>query len=167
MRAGLFMRIDQLGCIEFEDTKRLDYINKAMNGGRSIKWVSLTLLDTVFFYTTYFLSITIYLFTLKPILSISILAIFAPCIISNIIQIKTFRDLENASAPLRRECEYYEGYASDLRETRLWGATAHFKNLYYSCLKKLKPPIAPNSAPTCSSTSPRRSGCLTTNRNSP
>jgi ATP-binding cassette subfamily B protein len=133
----LFKRIDQLNCIEFEDTKRLDYINKAMNGGGNIVWVCLTLLDTLFFYTTYFFLMIIYLFTLKPILSISILAIFVPCLISNIIQIKTFRDLENASAPIKRECDYYESCVSDVRETRLWGVTTHFKNLYYSCLKKL------------------------------
>ena len=118
---SIFKRIDKLDCIDFEDTKRLDYINKAMNGGGNLVWVCLTLLDTVFFYTTYFVLMGIYLFTLKPILSISILAIFIPCLISNIIQIKTFRDLENISAPIRRECDYYESCASDVRETRLWG----------------------------------------------
>lgn len=134
---SIFKRIDKLDCIDFEDTKRLDYINKAMNGGGNLVWVCLTLLDTVFFYTTYFVLMGIYLFTLKPILSISILAIFIPCLISNIIQIKTFRDLENISAPIRRECDYYESCASDVRETRLWGATDYFKKLFYSCLMKI------------------------------
>lgn len=134
---SIFHRIDKLDCIEFEDTNRLDSINKAMNGGGNIVWMCLTLSDTVFFYMTYFILMGIYLFMLKPILSISILAIFIPCLISNIIQIKTFRDLEKISAPIRRECDYYEGCASDVRETRLWGATDHFKKIFYSCLKKL------------------------------
>lgn len=134
---SIFQRVDNMDCIEFEDTERLDYINKAMNGGQNMVWVCLTLLDTVFFYTTYFALMGIYLFTLKPILSISILAIFIPSLISNIIQIKTFRNLENMAAPIRRECECYESYASDVRETRLWGATNYFKKRFYSCLIKL------------------------------
>lgn len=132
---SIFERIDRMNCIEFEDTSRLDYINKAMNGGGNIVWVCLTLLDTIFFYITYFIFMSIYLFTLKPILGISILVIFIPCFISNIIQIRTFRDLEDISAPLRRESNYYENCASDVRETRLWGATDYFKKLFYSCLK--------------------------------
>lgn len=44
----LFKRIDQLDCIEFEDTKRLEYISKAMSGGGNIVWVCLTLLDRWF-----------------------------------------------------------------------------------------------------------------------
>lgn len=83
------------------------------------------------------MTMTAYLFSLKPILSLSILAIFIPCMISNVLQIRIFKDLENASAPLRRECEYYEGCVSDLRETCLWGATDYFKNLFFSCLKRL------------------------------
>lgn len=134
---SIFKRIDELDCIEFEDANRLNNINKAMNGGVNIVWVCLTLLDTVFFYTTYFILMGTYLFTLKPILSISILAIFIPCLISNVIQIRTFKNLEDISAPVRRECNYYESCASDVRETRLLGATDYFKKLFYSCLKKL------------------------------
>lgn len=134
---SIFKRIDTMNCIEFEDANQLDYINQAINGAGNIVWVCLTLLDIIFFYTTYFVLMGIYLFTLKPVLSISILAIFIPCFISNIIQIKTFKDLENISAPIRRECDYYESCASDLRETRLWGATEHFKKLFTLCLKKL------------------------------
>jgi ATP-binding cassette subfamily B protein len=134
---SLFRHIDQLNCIEFEETKRLDFIKKAMGGGGNIVWVCLSLLDIVFFYATYFVLMGVYLFTLKPVLSVSILAIFIPCLISNIIQIKTFKELENNTAPIKRECDYYESCVSDIRETRLWGATDYFKNLYYSCLKKL------------------------------
>jgi ATP-binding cassette subfamily B protein len=133
----IFRRADRMGCVEFEDTKRLDYINKAVKGGENLVWVSLTLLDTVFFYGIYFGSMSCYLFTLNPILCISILAVFIPCMISDIIQIKTFRNLENASAPLRRESDYYEECVSDIRETRLLGAVEHFKKLYFTCLKKL------------------------------
>ena len=133
----LFKRISQLNCIEFEDTRRLDYINKAINGSENIVWVCLTLLDTVLFYGTYFILMSSYLFTLKPILGLCILAVFIPCFASNIIQIKTFRDLEDGSAPLRRESEYYETCVSDVRETRLWGATDYFKKKYFFCLRKL------------------------------
>jgi ATP-binding cassette subfamily B protein len=133
----LFKCIDKLGCIDFESTHKLNYINKAIDGGANIAWISLTVLDIIFFYGTYFVFISSFLFAMKPILSISILAIFTPCLLSNIIQTQMVRDLETASVPIRRECEQYERYTTDIRETRLYGATDYFKRLYFSCLKKL------------------------------
>ncbi|MFQ9984500.1 MAG: ABC transporter ATP-binding protein [Lachnospiraceae bacterium] len=134
---NIYRRVDQMDCIEFEDAKRLDYINQAIHGAEDLVWVCLTLLDTIFFYTTYFVFMGIYLYTLKPVLSISILAIFLPCLISNFIKIRTFHDLETVSAPIRRECDYYESCAADVRETRLWGVNDYFKQRFYSCLKTL------------------------------
>jgi ATP-binding cassette subfamily B protein len=131
---NIFKKIASLNCLEFEDTERLDYINKAQNGGRNLVWVSLTLLDTFFFYTKYFLFMSIFLFTLNPVLILSVLAIFIPCLISNIIQIKTFRNLEDEAAPIRRESNYYESCACDIRETRLLGATEYFKQMFFSSL---------------------------------
>lgn len=137
IKLKIFKKIDRMECIDFENTKRLDFINKGICGGENLVWVCLTLIDTIFFYATYFVMMGIYLFTLNPILSISILVIFIPSALSNIIQTKSFKDLENKSAPIRRECDYYKGCVSDLRETRLLGATQYFRSLYLSCLKKL------------------------------
>lgn len=132
----IFKRIDELNCAQFESTKKLDMINKAVSGSDSTVWVGFTLMDVFLFYTTYFLSMGVYLFQLKPVLSVCIVVVFLPCYLTDLISIKKFRMLEDKSAPIRRESEYYEKYASDIKETRILGVTDHFKKLF--CLKLTK-----------------------------
>lgn len=133
----IFRKIDTLSCAAFEDTQKLDQLNKAVNGGKNLMWIAGTLTDSVFFYTTYFLSMGAYLFTLKPILCVSILLVFLPSLCSNFIQLRTFRHLEDLSAPIRRECDYYEQCAADLKDTRILGITGYFKNLFSKALRQL------------------------------
>lgn len=132
----IFKKIDELNCAQFESTKKLDMINKAVSGSDSTVWVGFTLMDVFLFYTTYFLSMGVYLFQLKPVLSVCIVVVFLPCYLTDLISIKKFRMLEDKSAPIRRESEYYEKYASDIKETRILGVTDHFKKLF--CLKLTK-----------------------------
>lgn len=132
----IFKKIDELNCAQFESTKKLDMINKAVSGSDSTVWVGFTLMDVFLFYKTYFLSMGVYLFQLKPVLSVCIVVVFLPCYLTDLISIKKFRMLEDKSAPIRRESEYYEKYASDIKETRILGVTDHFKKLF--CLKLTK-----------------------------
>lgn len=85
--------IDRLNMVEFEDTHRLDFINKAITGSQNLVWVCLTLLDLVFFYTIYFGFMGWYLFTLKPILGLSIVIVFIPCVLSKFAQILSFKKI--------------------------------------------------------------------------
>jgi ATP-binding cassette subfamily B protein len=62
----LFKKIANLDALEFEKTERLDHINKADAGGDNVVWVSLTLLDGILFYGTYFVAMGIFFFTLRP-----------------------------------------------------------------------------------------------------
>lgn len=133
----IFKKIDELNCAQFESTKKLDMINKAVSGSDSTVWVGFTLMDVFLFYTTYFLSMGVYLFQLKPVLSVCIVVVFLPCYLTDLISIKKFRMLEDKSAPIRRESEYYEKYASDIKETRILGVTDHFKKLFCLKLRKL------------------------------
>ncbi len=136
----LIKKIGELPNIEFEDVSRLNQISKAVNGKASLFWVSMTLIDIVFFYLTYFLFMGWYLFTLKPVLGLSIIIIFIPCIISRYIEIGTSRKLEDLSASIRRKYEYFERCISDkeyFKETRLLGAVKFFYKLYVKELKLL------------------------------
>lgn len=133
----IFKKIDEMNCVQFESTKKLDMINKAISGSNSTAWVGFTLIDVFLFYTTYFLSMSVYLFRLKPVLCVCILIVFIPCYLTDLISIKKFRTLEDKSAPIRRESEYYEKYASDIKETRILGVTEHFKKLFCLKLNKL------------------------------
>lgn len=136
----IFRRVDNLNAAEFENTNRLEFINKAVNGSSKLIWVGATLLDVVFYYTTYFIFMGWYLFTLKPILALSVVVVFVPCVISQVVRVSMFKNLEDMSSPIRREYEYYERCLTDkeyLKETRLLGATAFFNDLYTSSLKHL------------------------------
>ena len=133
----IFERIRNMGCLEFEDTDRLDEINKVKTGGSKVFWVGGTLLDLICFYGTYFLLSSVYLYTLKPILCISLLIAFVPSIISRSVQIRTFARLEEQAAPVRRKCDYYEACAADIRETRLLNANRYFQRLFAENLRKL------------------------------
>ncbi|KWX85215.1 hypothetical protein AMQ83_26110 [Paenibacillus riograndensis] len=136
----IFKRVDALNASEFENTSRLEFINKSVNGSSKLIWVGATLLDVVFYYTTYFVFMGWYLFNLKPALAVSIVIVFVPCVISQLVRVSTFKNLEEMSAPIRREQEYYERCLTDkeyFKETRLLGATSFFNDLYTSALNSL------------------------------
>lgn len=133
-------RMGEIKAIELEDTNYLDFVNKAIKGSENVVWVCLTLLDLLFFYTIYFGFMSWYLFELEPILGVSILVVFIPCILSKLVQAIHFKKLEEQSAPVRRETEFYERCMTDkeyFKETRLLGASEFFKGLYTSSLMKL------------------------------
>lgn len=133
----IFRRMDNMSCLEFEDVGRLDELDKVKTGGGKMFWVGGTLIDLICFYGTYFIFSGIYLFTLKPLLCISLLAAFIPSVISRSVQIRTFAQLEEQAAPVRRKCDYYEACAADIRETRLFSANKRFQNLFAESLRRL------------------------------
>ena len=133
----IFRRMDNMSCLEFEDVDRLDELDKVKTGGGKMFWVGGTLIDLICFYGTYFIFSGIYLFTLKPLLCISLLAAFIPSVISRSVQIRTFAQLEEQAAPVRRKCDYYEACAADIRETRLFSANKRFQNLFAESLRRL------------------------------
>lgn len=136
----IFNRVGLLNTIEFEDTARLDFINKAVAGSQKLMWVCLTLLDIIFYYTAYFIFMGWYLFMLKPILAVSIIVVFVPCVISQLVRVTMFKNLEELSSPLRREAEYYENCLTGkeyFKETRLLGITNFFCDLFTTAIKKL------------------------------
>ncbi|MFD2879817.1 hypothetical protein ACFTAO_33760 [Paenibacillus rhizoplanae] len=104
-----------------------------MNGSGKLIWIGTTLLDILFYYTTYFVFIGWYLFTLKPVLALSIVVVFVPVMLSEWVLMSAFKNLEAASAPIRRESDYYEQCLTDKKSTSqrpgCWGATAFFSRI--------------------------------------
>ena len=126
----IFRQIDNLDISSFEDTKRLEDIDKAVNGSKSMFWVCTTVLDVIFFYGTYFIAVGGYLFKLNPVLGISIVIIFVPSVVSKLLNIITFRKLEDESVPLRRQAVYFEKCMTDkeyLKESRILGVVLYFE----------------------------------------
>lgn len=130
----------RLSPIDYEQTEKLDDINKAQEGS----YHSMGIIFQVSLIFTYHLPYTIfmgwYLYSLKPLLSLSIVIIFIPLLITQLVRSVMFTKLEDEAAPIRRQYEYYERCICGRRyfkETYILGATKFFKQLYMSSLKLL------------------------------
>ena len=136
----LFEIIDQKEAIYFEYADELDQINKAARGSEGVFWVSTAILDIVFFYVFYFVMMGWYLFSLAPVLSISIVVIFIPNVTARLLHMISFEHLESEAAPVRRKMDYYADCITGkeyYKETRLWGCGKYFFDRYNRMLKKL------------------------------
>ena len=129
----IHQKMARLALIDFEDTNKLDDINKAEQGKNNAVWFILMFMWVFTFYIPYFIFMSVYLFTLKPVLILSVLLIFVPVLFTQLIRTNVFSKLEDRSAPIRREVEYYEKCIADreyFKETRLLGAYGFFRKLY-------------------------------------
>ncbi|WP_062104398.1 ABC transporter ATP-binding protein [Bacillus niameyensis] len=126
--------------ISYETPELLNDINKAHEGMQNSLGLLFTVVGIGTFYLPYFLFMGVYLYTLKPILAISLLLIFVPVVITQLIRVGFFSKLEDQVAPIRREYEYLERCVGDkeyFKETRILGAFNYFKSLYQASLDLL------------------------------
>ena len=153
----IYEKIAKLSPILFEDTDRLDDINKAEQGKNHATWFVFTFINIFNFYVPYFIFMGWYLFSLKPSLALAIVIVFIPTALTQFIKTKVFSKVEDKSAPIRREYDYYENCMVGreyYKETRLLGAFSFFKALYMDALKtlnkiNLKANIKTNIAELC------------------
>ena len=125
---------------EFEVPSTLDAINKADAGASVASAIVIMVLLSVFGYIPFFIGVSIYLYTLKPILAIAPVVVFIPVMTAQVLKVKMFGDLEEAAAPERRKVDYYERCIGDrefFKETRLICAFAYFKKLYTDSVKAM------------------------------
>jgi ATP-binding cassette subfamily B protein len=129
-------RVAALNPIDFEDTVELDNINKAANGAGNTMEVGGTILMLTTFYIPYFLFMSFYLISIKPILIIVMLLIFLPNFFTQYVRAVIFTKLEDESAPIRRKMDYYAACIVD-KEVRQWGAFSYFRDLLKSSIETL------------------------------
>ena len=142
LRFDINARIQKLSPELFENTETLDDINKAEKGAGAALQLFFVIYTLLSFYLPYFVFVGWYLFSLKPLFLLSIVIVFIPTALTQLIRAKVFAKLEDDSAPKRREFEYYEKAIADreyFKETRLLGAFGYFKEkfveTYRLCLK--------------------------------
>lgn len=134
----LHEKIQRLPAVSFENTEILDEINKAIQGKTEAICFTGSILTTFNFYIPFFGIMAAYLYKVNPILIVSLILTFAPVSITQILKMRIFSKVEDASAPLRREFDYYENCIVGreyFKETRILGATVFFKTLYIDTLK--------------------------------
>lgn len=129
----IYYKSSRIDPIVYEQTEFLDDINKAQQGVENAIW-GISICVMIFtFYLPYFLVMGGYLFSLQPQLAYSLICVFVPVALGQILKTTIFSDLEDQSAPIRREFDYYEKCIGDrayFKETRLLGGFKFFKDLY-------------------------------------
>ena len=138
---NIHQKIARISPIDFENTKKLDDINKAINGKNNAVLFTLLVASIFTFYIPYFFFMGWYLFSLKPILVLSIILVFIPTAATQLIRSRIFTKMEDKSGPVRRECEYYENCMVSreyFKETRLLGGFYFFKKQFIDTLKLLQ-----------------------------
>ena len=125
----LHRKLKYIDPVKFEDAAFLDDLNKAREGAVAVPRFSMTLFIILSFYLCYFITLGLYLFRMKPILLLTLIISFIPALMGQIVRGKVFINLEQQSAPLRREYEYYQRTLCDreyFKETRILGAFHFF-----------------------------------------
>lgn len=133
-------KVRRIDAVNFENTDFLDDLNKAKEGIRAITMFCMLVFACVSFYGVYFIAVGIYLFRLKPLLVLTLLLAFVPAMLAQIVNVRIFAHLEEESAPLRRENDYYRKAICDreyFKETRILGAFKFFYQLFEDTLKAL------------------------------
>lgn len=133
-------KISRIHAVKFESTESLDEINKASTITDSVAGYINAFVFAFALFTPYYIYMAVYLYSLKPILVISLVIIFIPTTVSQFFKTKIFSDAEDKTAPLRRENEYYEKCIVDreyFKETRFLGGFSYFARLYRESLENI------------------------------
>lgn len=133
-------KIKRVDPVRFEDTGFLDDLNKAKEGVRAITMFCMLVFACVSFYGVYFAAVGIYLFQLNPMLILTLLLAFLPAMLAQIVNVRIFAHLEDESAPIRREYDYYQKAICDreyFKETRILGAFPFFYQRFEDARKIL------------------------------
>lgn len=123
--------------IVYENPEYLECINKAEEGIENTLNFVFTESSIVTMYLPYFLFMCAYLFSLRPILAFSLILIFIPVLLGQILKSKFYVKVEDISANIRRKMSYYEACVSSkeyIKETRHLGAVPFFMSKYETSL---------------------------------
>ncbi|MDR0730106.1 MAG: ABC transporter ATP-binding protein/permease [Treponema sp.] len=140
LRQSLNKKAARLAPPDFEKTEVLNHLNKAEQGSFNAASFIMTSFVIFAMFLPYFGFIAWYLFSLKPLLALALAAAFVPAALIQFLRVRVFTKLEDASAPVRREADYYERCITDrefFKETRFLGAYRYFKRLLTDCIALL------------------------------
>ena len=132
----------KLDPILFEDTAFLDHINKAFQGSgvEGCTFVLEAFMVVMFSQVPYMILMSIYLYTLNPVLSLCIFLVFVPVVIAQYIRLHVFAKLEDETVPYRREYDCYHECVTGrdyFKETRMLGAYRYFSDLIRETIEKI------------------------------
>lgn len=124
-----FAKINLMDILDFQKREVLDNINKAKSGITSSVMLLIKIEVIITSFLLYFIIILIYLFKLHPLLSLTLLCIFIPSLISYKFKNRIVSGVEDKIVQERRKMDAYESYMVDrqfFKETRHLGAYNFF-----------------------------------------
>ena len=124
-REALSEKAQRIDPVAFEDPAFLDDINKAGTGVEPGTFLPLTFANIFTLYLPYLVICGAFFANLKPALVWSLMLVFLPSLLMQIVRSRYYAKLEERAAPLRRRYEYYEKAITDreyFKETRLLGS---------------------------------------------
>lgn len=119
-----------INLIDYENPNYLDDINKATEGADAAIYFNTVTSFIVTYHLPYFLFMIFYLNNLKPILTLCLLFVFIPVLISHFLRSSVLSKLEDKAASVRREYDaYYDAACGKefYKETRMLGAFRFLK----------------------------------------
>ena len=134
------LKVSKVEPINFEDSNFLDNINKAYQGIKPVRVLVNLTMDLIMSYGPYFIFLSIYLFRLRPLLMVSLILIFIPVLLNQVVRSKLFSDVEDLTALIRRKRDYYSDCITDkkyAKETRTLGASSYFLNLFKESIENI------------------------------
>lgn len=127
-------RINLLNPVDFENTEKLDEIEKAKKGVMNSAFFIFVLSMILTYYIPYLVTMGFYLYSLSPFLVVIIIFLGFPIMINQIIKVRIFSTMEDKQAIIRRENQYFANCLTNknqLKEIRVFNAKSFF-------MKKLK-----------------------------
>lgn len=134
----LFHKLQQVDPAQFENPAFLDDLNRAREGVAVMPYFCMSMCICVSFYLVYFISVGSYLYSLKPLLLVTLVLAFVPAMLGQIARLHVYWKLEQESAPVRRTYEYYQSTMCDreyYKETRTLGAFEYFYSAFENALR--------------------------------
>lgn len=133
MKSLHHVRINRMKSIEFEDSHNIDELQKASLGSEDAPNGLRVIVQILFLYLPYILSLLIYLISIKPMLAFTIVLIFIPTLLLELIRMKQNFDFEDKIANCKRKTKYFENCIVSreyFKETLLNGSFRHFYRLF-------------------------------------
>lgn len=95
LKKEMHVKMNRLRGEFYEDTKKLDSINRADMGRENAFWMIFNLINIFTFYVPYFAFMGWYLFRLKPVLILALVLAFVPTTLSQIARARIFFNVED------------------------------------------------------------------------
>lgn len=129
----------RLAAIEYEKPELLNKLEKAYPGAFRTRDAVHIIMDILTLYVPYFLLYGFYLYHAHPVLPLVLVMIFLPVLLSQIVKGRLYAGLEDKTAVLRRQKQYFAACMSDkeyAKETRIHGLRPFFAELYQKAIQR-------------------------------